>query len=152
MQIRPLKRSWRSNPLSIALQGLLMAQMRSADCVGQCLSLEAEQKTSARTEYFAFLPKAAIARSRITSQRENQCFDKNSNVTWLKTSGFSLCIPCAAFGITTVAGNSRHFRIHCKRTRTSLDFCPPSSTAPEKSNFLTSSHVLIGRSLSPNAE
>jgi hypothetical protein len=31
-----------------------LAQLRRAGCVEQCLSLEAEQKTSARTEYFAF--------------------------------------------------------------------------------------------------
>jgi hypothetical protein len=31
-----------------------VAQMRSASCVEQCLSLEANRKTSDRTEYFAF--------------------------------------------------------------------------------------------------
>ena len=33
---------------------LLLAQMRSVDCITKCLVLGAKRKTSARREYFAF--------------------------------------------------------------------------------------------------
>ena len=39
----------------------LLAQTRSVDRIKECLSLEAKRKTSARTEYFAFLTKSDIA-------------------------------------------------------------------------------------------
>jgi hypothetical protein len=39
----------------------VMAQMRSADCIEQCLGLEEKRKTSARTEYFAFWPNGDMA-------------------------------------------------------------------------------------------
>jgi hypothetical protein len=36
------------------MEGQFLAQTRSADRIEECLSLEANRKTSARTEYFAF--------------------------------------------------------------------------------------------------
>src|SRR5216684_196249 len=38
----------------------LLAQMRSANRIEECLSLEAKRKTSARIEYFAFGPKCMV--------------------------------------------------------------------------------------------